>query len=257
MRFRRVLFLCLALAAVLAAGFSLYAAWYHRPMDAALVKAAREGDYSTVKLLLREGANPNVRDERHLPLVEWALLEGRTDLAEMLMDKGARADVNFCLLHAASERNEGTMEFLLNRGAGVNTRDEEARTPLMLAAMKNRDGWGSGPTDIRKLLRAGAEVNARSRAGRTALMEAARARDEGTVKVLLAAEAEVNAQDETQSTALMLAAESGRGPIVRMLLNHGADPDLKDRRGQTAASIAGEGNGVEAQLALRQAVARK
>ena len=60
----------------------------------------------------------------------------------------------------------------LGKGAAVDERDSEGKTPLMFAGRNNRD-----PDAIRALLDAGAAVNDRSKDGVTALMFAASRND--------------------------------------------------------------------------------
>jgi len=56
----------------------------------ALMMAAREGHFDTVKLLLWEVANPNIKSESGITALKWALKAGNTDIADLLKQAGAK-----------------------------------------------------------------------------------------------------------------------------------------------------------------------
>lgn len=75
-----------------------------------LMGAALEGDLEVVKLLLKQGADPNATS-----------MGGMTPL-----------------MSAAHEGHSGIVEVLLNAGADPNVKDNGGYTPLMCAAHKGR-----------------------------------------------------------------------------------------------------------------------
>jgi ankyrin repeat protein len=93
---------------------------------------------------------------------------------------------------------------------------------------------------IRFLLDKGANVNAKDNEGRTPLMIASRAGIPLIVGFLLNRRAQTNVQDKTGWSALMYAAEANRTEVIKVLVQNGADLKLKNSKGQTALSIAKE-----------------
>lgn len=85
------------------------------------------------------------------------------------MARGVKADIPFGALnqtplYKAVERNDThIMQLLLDRGAGLNKRDDFNQTPLHVAAFGNRT------STLRLLLSRGAETNARDRNNKTPL----------------------------------------------------------------------------------------
>ena len=61
-------------------------------IDRLLQRATQNGDVDQVKELLRAGANADHESEQGLTPLHWSALNGRADLAEVLIDHGA--DIN-------------------------------------------------------------------------------------------------------------------------------------------------------------------
>jgi ankyrin repeat protein len=145
--------------------------------DAALRKAAQDGDMTAVKDLLAKGANVNARD-----------------------DKGQTA-----LLWVAPARDNPEMaQLLIDKGADVNAKDNEGETALMIAASQ------SNPGILAALIEAGAEVNAQSNSGRTALMAAAARANLEEIKILLAKDADLKLKDNKGKFAFDYAKEGSK-----------------------------------------------
>ena len=164
------------------------------PDDKALLDATKRGDIAAVKLLLNEGADPNVAQGDGLSALHLAAQEGNLEIAEILLDAGANIE---------AETRIG------------------AYTPLHLAS------GGAHTPVVRALLDEGANIGAvSSTTGATALHLAAKALNgEGVVKLLLEKGLLVDAlESQVGQTALMLAAAYGRTASVSELLSHGADP---------------------------------
>lgn len=93
-------------------------------------------------------------------------------------------------LHVVIKRRDlGWINFLANAGANLETRDQEGRTPLILAAQL---GFVDG---VRVLLTRGADVNGTNSRGESALIYAVQARDATTVRVLIDGGADPDQQD--------------------------------------------------------------
>ena len=113
--------------------------------------------------------------------------------------------------HAAGEGDLGTIQILLDGGAGVNSRGASGITPLMTAS-------GFGKVDAMKLLLAkGADVNAKTPGNYTALMQAAMVGQTEAVKILLDAGADPAVADNGGRTAAKYAEDKDHKDIVDML----------------------------------------
>ena len=170
----------------------------------------------------------------------------------------------------------------LVRDEGVNAKDAQGQTPLMLAAAfgspdavrfliasgadvkaANHAGvtalhWAASDlTKTRMLLDAGADVNAVSQLGRTPLIVAASANGTAdVVRLLLAKGADVNAADALGVTPLIAAANVDNVDVANMLLARGADAHATARTGQPATALMGAAVNGNAGL-VRALLARK
>src|SRR5207253_10844094 len=107
-----------------------------------LMQAVLYGDASDVRLLLEQGADPNLRDDAGATALMWAV----DDLEKTRL--------------------------LIDHGADVKARSDDARTPLLIAA-----GRFGNTAVVRLLLDHGADLSAKSPAAngfQTVLSEAAR-----------------------------------------------------------------------------------
>ena len=255
---------CLALLAFCSAS----AAAQDEPLKDPLCQASAEGDRAQVQVLLRNGADPNVRDEKsHTPLMYAASLRGRSErrtpkqiqpdylgVATLLLarhadpnarDESGRTPLLLAMEGSASEyrvigADEEMVRLLIARGANVNAQDHDGWSALLMAAKL----WADQPKLIPLLLASRADVNARLKDGRTALMLAVRLGKTDRLAILLANRAEVNAADGEGATALMNAAvvtwEDAALELMKLLLAKGADPNVADKKGKTAADRAAD-----------------
>jgi ankyrin repeat protein len=133
-----------------------------------------------------------------------ALLESDSELVRATDARGRSA------LFEASARGLGQVaEALASRGARVDARDRDGRTPLHLA----RDG-----ETVKLLLRLGADINARDAAGDTPLhVQAASQGSLAAVTALIQAGANTRLADHRRKSALDLARASGSPDVVAYL----------------------------------------
>ena len=101
----------------------------------ALMLAAENNQLSIVKALLAKNADPNLQDNSGWTALMKAVYRGNTDCVMALADR-SRQEVNRGLLVAALMDHKDTAKALLDRGAEIDTRADDGRTPLMLAASK-------------------------------------------------------------------------------------------------------------------------
>ena len=189
---------------------------------------------ATVQKTLNTGADVNATDKFGVTILAATALVGSVDVVRLLLDKGAdvnakckdgRTPLLFASDHSVSV---DVMHLLLNKGADVNAKDKYGYTALMNVA-------GHGLTEIvQLLLDKGADINVKNNVGLTPLMEASHYGYVDTVRLLLDKGAEVNAKDNAGSTALMAAAGMGHADIVTLLLDKKANVNAKDKYGYTA-----------------------
>ena len=120
-------------------------------------------------------------------------------------------DGRTALDRAVGEGDLGTVQILLDGGAGVNSRGAAGITPLMTAS-------GFGNIEAMKLLLSkGADPNAKTPGNYTALMQAAMVGKTEALKVLLDAGADPTVTDTGGRTAAKYAEEHGHKDIVDLL----------------------------------------
>jgi ankyrin repeat protein len=185
----------------------------------------------TLESLLKQGADPNLRNDANATALMWAA----TDLEKTRL--------------------------LASHGADVNARSSDMRTPLMIAARRP----GNNPV-VKLLLERGANPNPNAHPGveSSPLIEAATAGDAASVELLLSRGAEVkeageealemsvtmrcskclallvakNLSRQDYSIALPNIAAVGDLDAVRLALDHGANVNAVDPLGRTALMYA-------------------
>jgi hypothetical protein len=152
------------------------------------------------KLLLENGADPNIQDST-----------GRTALS-----------------YAANRNDTQSIKLLLHHNAKVELADQQGRTPLMVTSI-------SGKLEAAKLLLAyGANPNTKNERGETPLTRTTGEHNNDRVlQVLLDNGADPNFADGEGLTALHYATSYGQTKAMKILLQQGANPHAKDRHGIT------------------------
>ena len=118
---------------------------------------------------------------------------------------GSQNELNLQLIQAANEGDLNKVIELISKGADVNAKDKDERTPLHLAAQY-------GHTEIVELLlkKESIDVNAKNKYGQTPLHHAAWEDHTAIVELLLKKKSiDVNAKDEYDQTPLHSAAWEG------------------------------------------------
>jgi len=202
------------------------------PRAAQLMQAALWGTAASVKRLLEQGADPNVRNESGATPLMRAVYD--LEKARLLLDH--HADVNAksddgrtpLLIAAGVAGAAPIVTLLLDRGATVNVKAPgltSETTPLAEATYS-----GDGAV-FRLLLDHGADVNA---AGPAPLSLALRAECAPCVEALLTSTAPALVTPAMQMSAPPL----GPALATSLLLDHGAAADAKDDQGRTMLMLA-------------------
>ena len=194
-------------------------------------------------MLIEAGADVNIPDHKgRTPLVRimesWWMCQANSPLEvetiQLLLERGADPNSNLRgtpILYKVAEMGLADIaRALIKAGADINMKNEDGRTPLIIATSYSHTGT------VRVLIEAGVDVNMSDNEGKTALMWA-RAVCQGCsdiVKMLLEAGADVNVQDKAGKTALMWAAEfNWNDETVLSLIEAGANVDFMDNHGRS------------------------
>ena len=157
-----------------------------------LTKAANDGQYAIIQVLLEAGADPNMTDSNgECPLLV-AVLTGRNDIVLLL----------------------------LQQGANPNMGNKFGSTPLHWAATRGYKNV------IKQLIDGGAEPNSTNVVGRTPLHRAVNGHKREVVKLLVDMGADQNIADGEGKTPLTRAREIGYLDIVSILTEHQQHPPV-------------------------------
>jgi len=135
----------------------------------------------------------------------------------------------FRLIQKAMNRGEKSiLNLMLRRGTDLNMENEEMKTPLLIAAERQK----TTPFEI--MIAFGFSIDEKNSRGTTSLIWAATLDNHKMVKKLINLGANINARDINGSTALMRASQGGCKKAVKALLEAGADKNTSDNGGINA-----------------------
>jgi len=123
----------------------------------------------TASLLIEKGANTSVEDKNHhTPLESAVCIDNNTEIIDLFLERGALSGIDniSSLLFIAARYNKTSdnIDFLIKRGAKINSKDADGLTPLHIAA-----GFNDNPDMIKFLLKHHADINAEDKEGKTPL----------------------------------------------------------------------------------------
>ena len=160
-----------------------------------LIEAVKQGDATTVRILVAQKVNVNATEPDGTTALHWA-----ADLGDVQ-----------------------SVDLLLKAGATLKSTNRYGATPFGLATAKGHAAV------IERFLQAGEDANAVV-SGEPVLMQAARSGSVDAVKTLLAKGASVNVAEAVHGqTALMWAAAAGHSAVVKALVEAGGDIKARNR----------------------------
>lgn len=222
----------------------LVAAEAVRAKEVELSKAIAAGDTAAVEKALAAGVNPNAMaaDPNQGTLLMQAVMLGKTDIARMLLDRGAKVNVSNAdgksVLHVAA--GSGAAELipaLLAAGADPKVQGPNGATPLHDAI------WSNRLNAVQALLPAYKDCNFNPDGGwQGAAPAMAAGRGDGMLMAFVEAGIDPNAAlNKNGETFLMVCARNNAGvDVMKALMAKGADPDLKDSEGKSAKDYAND-----------------
>lgn len=188
-------------------------------------KAAKDGDFETVKKLLEK--DPNLLNTgnrlQQTPLL-MASYEGHANIVLFLIEKGAKIDqpdsfgatpLHMAVLGGQTE----IVELLISKGADVNIKSKNGKIPLQMAFEKD------APDIVEVFIKQGLAINSNiNQYGRTLLHEAAIM---GKIKIasfLIDKGAVIDARDKDGKSPLDLALICDHQNVAELLISKGAKP---------------------------------
>ena len=192
--------------------------------------ALENNDINFGKWLIEKGADVNVRavcGQKLKPLLWRAAELNNVDFAILLVDGGAEIDekeIGGDFIKKLKSRNVFKLtsliknglslkqiQSLINGNANVKIRDENKKTPLMLAVEKNS-------VEIAEwLIKNKADVNTPDKNGKTPLLCAVKGGNFELVKLLVDNRADIYAADDTGESPLSYAVKNNSAELVRLI----------------------------------------
>ncbi|KAJ6579249.1 ankyrin repeat-containing domain protein [Mycena vulgaris] len=218
----------------------------------ALCAAAYCGHPNMVELLIKKGADPNIRGGVYGTALQAASLKGHKVVVQLLIDKGAKVNwkggEDGTALHAASVGgHQAIVQLLIENGADVNMHSESSQCATALQAAA-----GEGHESVVLLLiDNGADVNAQGGESGTALQAASERGHKAVVQLLLAEFADVNMLGGYCGQALQAASARGKRDVFRLLILHGANVNAQGgSHGSALQAASAEGHGEVVQILI-------
>lgn len=192
-----------------------------RDLDAALIRAAGNGDTNGFNQAIARGANLHAVDALGNNAVLMAAEGERYPMLRLLLDKGVDPDARGAsgftpLTYAIVHGRADDVRLLLKAGADPNLCNAVGSPPLHLAVEFGRQAM------IGELVADGARLEGVNADGESAVITAVRIDNRPALDTLLALGADADARDKTGRSGLFWAVLESREDMAIALLQHGA-----------------------------------
>ena len=197
------------------------------------------GDVDSIALLLKCGADKDLRDRTGQSALELAVARGHSEVMSLLDPEERQSslqsvqDQRECFIEIQNN-DVLTIERALSRGVDFT------KSPLGPATLFGHAVWKGNLEIVRLLLASGLDCNADTGTG-TALVLAIEKGHSDVAEALLEAGADVNAEDKDGGTALSWTAQMSNTALATRLLDLHADvAHAKHSNGATALTLAAD-----------------
>jgi len=207
--------------------------------------AAVSNDVETLKNLIRQGCDLEIKEGKGKTPLMCAALYGNHEVCRLLLEAGANVHAkdneNYTPLHVAAlyTSNMETLECLIEHGADYTARkaptDNHDDTPVQLAA-----GYNPNIEIIKYLVSLGVDVNEGNKCGHALAHKAAWANPNVEVLQFLVSQgADISAGDHDNDTPLRLAAHMNPNvEVLKYIISLGTDVNVKNKDGETPLHFA-------------------
>jgi len=158
--------------------------------ESALLSAYIDGYYDVVKLLINQGINVNILNDKGDSLLGLAVRDTNKEIVELLIERGAdvNAKTSLCatkrVIGIAAQNGENEiLQVLIDKGAAVNYQGSSALCDAACYCQQDT---------CKELISQGANINATSHNGWTPLMHAAGKDDLDLVKFMVTEKANIH-----------------------------------------------------------------
>jgi uncharacterized protein len=208
-----------------------------------LRNACRRGDIELIKILVREGADPNSLVENcyeniadPIPILAYGCIKGWTSLVDLLLEKGAAPSYSM-LEDAFYRRSDSIIALLKGKGVNIDTLQSDGYSLLHFACYHQELG------QVERLINLGADVNHCAKTGETPLILAFSkphtqpANTKRIMRMLLNGRAKTEVR-WNERTPLLWACMLNNETAFSLLLEAGADRAAMSANGRTLLEVA-------------------
>ncbi|CAB1337712.1 unnamed protein product, partial [Coregonus sp. 'balchen'] len=160
-------------------------------------------------------------DQDQRTALHWACSAGHVKIVEFLLDLGVEVNL----------QDDEIVKSLINKGAQLNSVNQNGCTPLHYAASKDRYEIAL------LLLESGADPNVTDKLASTPLHRASTKGNCRLIQLLLKQSASTNIQDSEGNTALHLACDEERVEAAKLLVENGASIYIENKEEKTPLQI--------------------